>query len=184
MFKKPFIWIRHGETDWNKQNRAQGIADIKLNKVGRKQIKDSIPYLAQQPITIIYTSRLQRAQESARIISKALRVPIVFYDELQEADWGEKTGHNPIPWRTEWIKGKLKLKKGETYKNFTKRILEVLNYILDDEFGGTLPLIVGHGGSYWPIQDLLKLKHELIHNGQPILHIPMLTGIKRINLTT
>jgi len=56
---------RHGETEWNKELRFRGRADIPLNQTGHKQAKAMADALADKKINAIYTSPLQRSIETA-----------------------------------------------------------------------------------------------------------------------
>lgn len=86
--------IRHGETDWNRQGRWQGQADVPLNDRGRQQARQVAEKLAQVALDAIYTSDLIRASEVARIIAQAKgdRVPIVLEPRLREIHQGEWQG--------------------------------------------------------------------------------------------
>ena len=66
--------LRHGETDWNKEERLQGHTDIPLNQNGRLQINHVAEILANLYIGIdlIISSPLSRAHESAEIVAKRL----------------------------------------------------------------------------------------------------------------
>ena len=59
------ILIRHGETDWNRIGRCQGVADIVLNENGKKQARDLAHSLRDHNIKAIYSSDLKRARETA-----------------------------------------------------------------------------------------------------------------------
>ena len=61
--------VRHGETDWNRQHRIQGLTDIPLNETGRDQARAAGRLLARRPWDGIVTSPLSRAVETASIIA-------------------------------------------------------------------------------------------------------------------
>ena len=68
------ILLRHGETVWNKQKRVQGSKDSALTKKGEMQVKSIGIFLKENfdENFIIYSSSLERAVTSAKIISHIL----------------------------------------------------------------------------------------------------------------
>ena len=56
--KRPFYFLRHGETDWNFEGRYQGQSDIPLNATGIAQAHAAADRLARVPIDRIVSSRL------------------------------------------------------------------------------------------------------------------------------
>lgn len=64
--------VRHGETEWNRQRRIQGLTDIPLNDTGREQARLTGLLLTRRPITRIVASPLGRARETAEIIAGQL----------------------------------------------------------------------------------------------------------------
>jgi len=89
------ILVRHGETDWNREDRIQGGLDIPLNEVGKKQARGIALELANTPIDYIFSSRLSRAYETAMEIARLHRLQVVTdsrLDELRQGKWeGMKT---------------------------------------------------------------------------------------------
>ena len=63
------ILVRHGETDWNKQEIFRGRMDINLNQNGIKQAQAIGEELKEQKLNAVYSSPLSRAQATARIIA-------------------------------------------------------------------------------------------------------------------
>lgn len=82
--------IRHGETDYNRNGRYQGQTDISLNATGRQQSAALGLYLADEPIDLIYSSDLSRAQETARLIAGGRTV--LLEPRLREIDVGRAAG--------------------------------------------------------------------------------------------
>ena len=60
--------VRHGETDWNLQERMQGQADNPLNDTGRKQAKIVADKLREINFDAAFSSTLCRAAATAEII--------------------------------------------------------------------------------------------------------------------
>lgn len=90
------ILIRHGETDWNTQQRIQGQCDLPLNEIGRRQARDLQPVLATAfaepavPARVI-SSDLQRALQTAQIAINGL-ADIETDTRLREINYGEWEG--------------------------------------------------------------------------------------------
>jgi probable phosphoglycerate mutase len=62
------LLIRHGETQWNRESRFQGIRDIPLNENGRLQAQQAADFLKKIPIHIGISSPMARPKETAEII--------------------------------------------------------------------------------------------------------------------
>lgn len=85
--------IRHGETDWNRQNRLQGIEDIELNETGHVQSGACAEAFAGVPVDCILTSPLKRAKATAEIIADTLSTgPLIVEQGLTERDFGKLSG--------------------------------------------------------------------------------------------
>jgi uncharacterized phosphatase len=85
--------VRHGETDWNRQHRIQGLTDIPLNETGRQQAREAGRLLARRTWHGIVTSPLSRAVESAAIIAAELGLGTPEkVQALVERNYGEGEG--------------------------------------------------------------------------------------------
>jgi broad specificity phosphatase PhoE len=89
--KEIFIF-RHGETDWNKEGRLQGHADIPLNENGRQQAQVLQDYFRDHPIEVILCSDLGRAKETAEIARGQLQIPIIVDSRQRETKLGDAEG--------------------------------------------------------------------------------------------
>lgn len=84
--------VRHGQTDWNVQKRAQGHTDIPLDAVGREQAFRTGKAFLDLPIQRLLTSDLQRASQTADEIARNTKVPVEILPELRERGFGEWEG--------------------------------------------------------------------------------------------
>lgn len=141
---KPFYFIRHGETEWNKRNIIMGSQDIPLNEVGLQQAHEASFVLENKNFDVIVSSPRIRAKQTAEIISKKTNTTLMFEEGLAEINWGaaEGTPHDP----TKSIFNMEDTPQGaETFAAFQKRVIEAMSGVL---LMDKLPLIVSHGGVF------------------------------------
>jgi probable phosphoglycerate mutase len=84
--------IRHGETAWNRETRIQGHIDIPLNDTGRWQARQVAQALQDEGLHAVYSSDLQRAQDTAQAIAQASGVALVVDVQLRERHFGSLEG--------------------------------------------------------------------------------------------
>lgn len=91
--------IRHGETDYNRQKRLQGVTDIPLNAYGIELAERTAEGLKDIPFDRIYTSPLIRARKTAEIIRGRRPIEIIPTDGLLEISFGKYEGMTILPER-------------------------------------------------------------------------------------
>lgn len=84
--------IRHGETDYNKGRRLQGVTDIPLNERGIALAEQTAIGLKGIEFDKIFTSPLVRARRTAEIIRGERKIPIIVTDGLREISFGDYEG--------------------------------------------------------------------------------------------
>jgi len=88
-----FGMIRHGATEWNKLGKLQGQLDTKLTDEGREQAALLGRRLDAADWDFIVSSDLERAYETARIVSAESGIPLAGKDvRLRERTFGELEG--------------------------------------------------------------------------------------------
>jgi probable phosphoglycerate mutase len=170
---KPFIFLRHGATDWLREHRVQGQSDVPLNEEGVDQARHAAERLRGAAIATVCCSPLQRARRTADIVNEVLRRPLVMIDGLRECDLGEMEGKTWQPLPPHWLKAQ-PAPGGESYDAFIARALDGINLALAHP--GPV-LIVSHGGVYWAVQIHAGLdKSQNIPNCTPVRHQPPADG--------
>lgn len=158
-FKK-FYFIRHGETTFNKEKRYTGTFDISINKEGIKQTKDVLILLSKLDISVIYSSPLKRALQTAIIISTQLKLPIIIITEFQERFLGTFQTKKKLNYNKKYFNNAQTLyqHRRQTIIGFNKiRIKQNI-------------LIIGHSGTYKALnKHLLNVNiSKSINNSTPI----------------
>jgi broad specificity phosphatase PhoE len=109
--KQIILW-RHGQTDWNVENRFQGHSDIPLNTVGHYQAKQAARVLRDLEPTKIISSDLGRALATAEALATVTGLEIVVDQRLRETNGGQWEGKTGAQNRAEdyerfirWIDG-------------------------------------------------------------------------------
>ena len=97
-----FYLVRHGETDWNKQGKFQGSADIELNGRGVAQAKESGLASAAWGNSAVYSSPLSRTMRVAEEIGTVSKAPVFVRPGLKELDLGDLEGITGEDMRLNW----------------------------------------------------------------------------------
>ena len=84
--------IRHGQTAWNVDRRAQGHADIELDATGVDQANRLAQTFHDRRLERIYTSDLKRSYDTAVPLAKVTKAELISTDQLRERSFGEWEG--------------------------------------------------------------------------------------------
>lgn len=150
---------RHGESDWNVANRFQGHSDRPLTALGRRQAEALADELAGvATLSVIYSSPLRRALETAAAVGERTGLDPVPLDDLREVDVGAWTGLSrsevearfPEAFRR-WLDGGQGWEDGESYADMSYRVLSALRRLAEAHPDEEL-LVVSHGGPIRAIQ--------------------------------
>lgn len=92
MDKVRCIFFRHGETDWNKEDRFQGHTDIGLNENGFLQAKTLNNHFSKWEVESILCSDLLRTRQTLEGAKGSIQLPITISQQLREIHLGDAEG--------------------------------------------------------------------------------------------
>lgn len=168
-----FIFVRHGETDYNLNEIRQGQLDIDLNETGVNQAAKAATNLKDVHFDHVICSDLVRAKHTAQVILSELKSDKVANtsNKLREINLGKWQGLpyadtplSDIPF-TQQIG-----ETGESYHDLYTRISESINKMVENPADITI-LIVTHKGVIGSIYHMLGKTEEVhpdIPNATPI----------------
>lgn len=153
------LFIRHGETDWNRIKRIQGHVDIPLAQSGVAQAQRLAERLAREAggaaaLDAIYSSDLQRAQQTARPTAAALGLDLRLVEGLRERAYGVFQGHDSAEiaerFPDEYARWQTRdpgfaPPGGESVRAFYHRVLHAVEPIVRAHPGGRIACVT-HGG--------------------------------------
>ena len=180
-----FLIIRHGETDWNRQLRFQGQIDVPLNATGHEQAGRLAERLLAEPIDLLVSSDLQRAQQTAAPLALRRAQPVAaLHAGLREQSFGVLEGldaptiraRHPALW-AQWLRfdADESAPGGESTRQFHARVLAAVRELATAHAGRRVA-VVTHGG----VLDMLwRTVHGLPLSGGRECAIPN-TGINRL----
>jgi probable phosphoglycerate mutase len=160
------LW-RHGRTEWNAVGRFQGQLDPPLDEVGRRQARRAAPHVAA-PLpdgTIVVSSDLGRAAETAVALTDVLGVPLRVDPRLREVGMGswegltrEEVAERHPEQYADWLAGRpIVGRGGEEAADVPARALAALRDLPE----APAAVVVTHGGtSARVIEALLGLGPE------------------------
>ena len=146
--------VRHGQTLWNVEGRAQGHTDIPLDEIGIEQARAlAAGFEPNCTVKKVYTSDLLRARQTAEIVASRLQAELIVRSELRERCFGECEGllypelHQKLEQlviEQELPRDDVTPKGGETLQEFWNRLTPIQQELeaLDEP-----AIVVTHGGT-------------------------------------
>lgn len=138
------ILVRHGETEENKRNIAQGQLPGNLSQRGFVQARKIGEELSKEKIDLIYSSTLRRAKQTSKEIRKFFpKKRIHFTKKLKERNFGDFAGKKYIKdWDNfVWKIGFIKRHKGEDVGDIFYRVGKFLDSLKNKYPDKTILLI-------------------------------------------
>jgi len=181
------VLIRHGQSQWNLENRFTGWEDVPLTELGREEAHRAGKLLRESGIsfTFAFTSELVRAQETLSIVLAELgaeNLPVERDQALNERHYGDLQGLNKAEtakkfgdeqvhiWRRSYD---IAPPGGESLKDTAARTLPYFAARIAPQLqAGHNILVAAHGNSLRSIvMDLEKLTRE------QVLELNIATGV-------
>ena len=141
-------FIRHGETEWNKEDKIQGHKNSPLTEKGEEMARKIGAWFRDKDVQIIYTSDLGRCVQTSEIVNDFLKVDLVAAPELRERDFGDLNGR-----KNEEVGKALDLSSpdeiapsGESFNQMKERVLSFIRNLQPKSFG-TILLVLHEGGT-------------------------------------
>ena len=172
------ILLRHGESQWNLENRFTGWVDVPLTPRGEEEARIAGEHLRDLPVDKLYTSVLQRAINTARIALEAAGkgdVPTERDQALNERHYGDLQGLNKAETAAQYGEEQVHIwrrsydvpppgAEGESLKDTAARTLPYFQaHVIPDLKAGLNVLVVAHGNSLRSIvMELDKLTREQV----------------------
>lgn len=154
------VIVRHGQSQWNKENRFTGWIDIDLSPAGEAEAKKSGEKLKNYKFDEAFTSDLIRAQRTLDIILDEIgqnNIPVEKNQALNERMYGDLQGMNKDECRTKFGDEQVKIWRrsydipppnGESLKDTADRVLPYYHSKIEPELKkGKNILISAHGNS-------------------------------------
>lgn len=183
------ILLRHGESQWNLENRFTGWVDVPLSPRGIQEAKDAGVKLSGFTFDRAFTSVLSRANETLRLVLETVGqtgIPIEKDIALNERMYGDLQGLNKAETAQQYGEAQVKIWRrsydvkppgGESLKDTAERVLpyyeaKIKPYL----FKGETILIAAHGNSLRAlVMQLEQLTKEQvlelnIPTGAPLLY--------------
>ena len=162
------VLLRHGQSQWNLENRFTGWKDIELSEKGILEAKESGRIIKEKkiPIDAVYSSELKRANDTAIIAMKEANYDHLFNDgelimikniAVNERDYGDLTGLNKQDTAEKYGKEQVHIWRrsydinppgGESLKNVVERVKPYFESTINKDLeNGKNILLSAHGNS-------------------------------------
>lgn len=183
------VLLRHGESQWNLENRFTGWVDVPLSSRGVQEAKNAGEKLRGFTFDRAFTSVLTRAIDTLRVVLEVIgqtTIPIEKDKALNERMYGELQGLNKAETAKKYGEAQVKIWRrsydvqppgGESLKDTAERVLPYYeNRITPYLLKGETILVSAHGNSLRAlVMQLERLSKEQvlelnIPTGAPLLY--------------
>jgi 2,3-bisphosphoglycerate-dependent phosphoglycerate mutase len=183
------VLLRHGESQWNLENRFTGWVDVPLSPKGIEEAKSAGDKLRKVTFDRAFTSVLMRANETLRIVLETIgqtTIPIEKDKALNERMYGELQGLNKAETAKKYGDAQVKIWRrsydvrppgGESLKDTAERALPYYEKMIKPHLlKGETIIIAAHGNSLRAlVMELDQLSKEAvlelnIPTGVPLLY--------------
>ena len=180
-----FLFIRHGETDWNRQQRFQGQIDVPLNDTGHAQAQRLSARLADEPAQVLLASDLLRTRQTGEPLARRWGLEAALRPAFREQSFGVLEGldvptikaRHPELW-ARWLEHRADFALpggGESIRQFHARVIGAVREAAE-AWADRVVTVVTHGG----VLDMLwRTANGLPLDGLRACEIPN-TGINRL----
>ena len=173
--------IRHGETEYNRQNIIQGSGvDSELNKIGRKQARLFFEYYKNVHFDYIITSNLQRTHQTVEpFLKRGTHREWIKLPELNEISWGIHEGKTGDTFSqttfkqlmNDWQSGNYdtRIEQGESATELQIRANRAIEFFKKSQYQGKNILVCTHGRTLlclltvlkeYPLSTMSQFKHQ------------------------
>jgi phosphoserine phosphatase len=148
------LWIRHGETLWNREFRLQGVSDVELSEKGMEQARRLARDLREEPVRL-FVSPLLRTRSFAAPLAERFSLSPVILADLREMSFGRWEGLRYEDMDetlqqsfAEWCRNPVDVcpPGGEPFSAVTDRAQAALRVITMQMRQGETAAVVTHGG--------------------------------------
>ncbi len=182
------ILLRHGQSQWNLENRFTGWVDVDLAPKGVEEARRAGELLRDLPIDLVFTSVLTRAIRTADIALETAGkngLPMEKNQALNERHYGDLQGMNKDEMRKQFGNEQVHIWRrsydtpppnGESLKDTLERVLPYYEANIAPQLrAGKNVLIAAHGNS---LRALIKHLEHISSDEITQLNIP--TGVPRV----
>lgn len=152
--------VRHGQSQWNLENRFTGWKDVDLTSKGKEEAAHAGEILKNEHIAVAFTSKLIRAQHTLKIILEEIGktdIPVMSDKALNERSYGDLEGLNKAETAKKFGAEQVHIWRrsydvappgGESLKNTYERVIPYFKKCIKPELTQHKNvLIVAHGNS-------------------------------------
>lgn len=179
------VLLRHGESQWNLENRFTGWVDVPLSSRGIQEAKNAGDKLLGYKFDCAFTSDLVRANETLRLLLETIgqtKIPIEKDKALNERMYGELQGLNKAETAKKYGDEQVKIWRrsydvrppgGESLKDTADRVLPYYEAKIKPQLlKGETILVAAHGNS---LRALVMQLEQL--SKEQVLELNIPTGV-------